>query len=79
MIEGFSFIQGLRLRRQRAADARARAANQFDPRELNEPDRHVLEEAFRQGRTLQQRIALDYRVSQTGGHARIGRMRPGFP
>jgi CBS domain-containing protein len=63
MIEGFNFIQGLRLRRQQAAEGTAAGVNRVDPRELNELDRHVLKEAFRQGRKLQQRIALDYRLS----------------
>jgi CBS domain-containing protein len=36
--------------------------NRIDPEDLNDLDRHVLKEAFRQARRLQNRLALDYRL-----------------
>ncbi|MCC7484343.1 MAG: CBS domain-containing protein [Burkholderiales bacterium] len=63
-VEGFLFIQMLRLRRQVAAGAglaRA-AANRVVPEELNEVDRRTLKECLRQARRLQARLALDHRL-----------------
>ena len=46
--------------------AQARAGqplgNHIDPDTLNELDRRILKEAFRQARKLQSRIALDYQL-----------------
>jgi CBS domain-containing protein len=61
IVDAFFFIQKLRLRIQaRPGTHSHRGANQIDPRTLNEFERLSLKEAFRQGRKLQQRLALDY-------------------
>lgn len=60
--DGFFFLQALRLRAQMAADAATRGANRINPAELNEVDRRILKESFRQARKLQRRIALDYQL-----------------
>jgi CBS domain-containing protein len=60
--DGFFFLQALRLRGQMAADTAPRAVNRINPAELNEVDRRILKESFRQARKLQRRIALDYRL-----------------
>jgi CBS domain-containing protein len=52
-VAAFHFIQALRLRRE---------GNRVSVRELNEIDRRVLKEAFRQAVTLQERIRLDYQL-----------------
>lgn len=56
-IEAFYFIQLLRLR---ASDSGA--LNRVDPDTLNEVDRRILKESFRQARKLQTRLALDYQL-----------------
>ena len=61
IIDGFFFIQQLRLRIQRDGSP-AGQANRVDPDQLNELDRHVLKEAFKQARKLQGRLQLDYRL-----------------
>lgn len=61
LVEGFFLIQQLRLRVQQENSA-AGAANRVDPDALNELDRHVLKEAFRQARKLQERLRLEYRL-----------------
>lgn len=63
-VDAFFFIQTQRLRAQMtAADDDPRAShNQVDPRRLNEIDRRLLKESFRQARRLQERLALDYRL-----------------
>lgn len=58
-IEGFQFLQLLRLRLQDAASGHA-AANRLDPDTLNEVDQRMLKEAFRQARKLQQRLAQTF-------------------
>jgi CBS domain-containing protein len=60
MVDGFYFIQLLRLRRQAGGDARE--PNRIDPAALNELDRQILKEAFKQAKKLQQRLALEYRL-----------------
>lgn len=62
IIDGFYFIQILRLRNQRLLQRAQGRANRIDPYELNELDRHILKEAFRQARKLQTRLVLDYRL-----------------
>lgn len=52
-VEAFEFLQVLRLRVQRE---RLAATNRLDPERLNELDRRLLKESFRQARTLQQRL-----------------------
>lgn len=61
VIEGFFVIQKLRLRNQRA-DTRPGAENRIDPDKLNELDRQVLKEAFKQAKRLQSRLQLEYRL-----------------
>ncbi len=57
-IEAFNFIQMQRLQRPEAAPT-----NLVAPDELNELDRRILKESFRQAKKLQLRLKLDY---QTG-------------
>lgn len=63
-VEAFFFIQLLRLREQITKDPQQpqEARNRIDPGQLNEVDRLVLKECFRQARKLQTRLALDYRL-----------------
>jgi CBS domain-containing protein len=63
MADGFHFIQMLRLRSQQARTAdEPTGDNRVDPDTLNELDRRVLKEAFRQARKLQLRLKLDYQL-----------------
>lgn len=63
MIEGFHFIQLLRLRAQHLeTEHDAPGDNKIDPDDLNELDRRILKEAFRQARKLQLRLKLDYQL-----------------
>lgn len=62
MVEGFYFIQQLRLRHQQDGGTRPDSANRIDPDQLNELHRHVLKQAFKQARKLQQKLQLDYRL-----------------
>jgi CBS domain-containing protein len=62
-VDAFNFIQLLRLRHQHAEQTQGRAGdNLIRPDELNEVDRRILKEAFRQARKLQQRLKLDYQL-----------------
>jgi CBS domain-containing protein len=59
--EAFLFIQLLKLRNQHWREKEGGSMhNHIDPDELNELERRILKEAFRQARKLQQRLALDY-------------------
>jgi CBS domain-containing protein len=60
-IAGFEVIQTLRLRRQIGADVPPGGANRIDPYALNEMDRQMLKQAFKQVQRLQTRLALTYR------------------
>ena len=62
VLEGLDFIQLLRLRHQRDLKGDEAGANRIDPDRLNELDRHILKEAFKQARKLQDKIRLDYRL-----------------
>lgn len=62
MIDGFYFIQQLRLRHQHDLNGNNAGANRINPDELNELDRHILKEAFKQARKLQDKLRLDYRL-----------------
>jgi CBS domain-containing protein len=62
MIDGFYFIQQLRLRHQNDLNGSNAGANRINPDELNELDRHILKEAFKQARKLQDKLRLDYRL-----------------
>jgi CBS domain-containing protein len=60
-VDGFLFIQQLRLRTQLAADAREHA-NRVYPANLHEIDRRILKESLRQVRKLQSRLSLDFQL-----------------
>jgi len=60
-IESFFFIQQLRLKNQQG-DVDEGAANRVDPDHLNDLNRLVLREAFKQAKRLQSRLQLDYRL-----------------
>ena len=61
IIDGFFFLQQLRLRVQQEGTPMG-LANRVDPEKLNELDRFVLKEALKQAKKLQGRIQLDYRL-----------------
>lgn len=62
-IDGFNFIQLMRLRHQYFEESHGRKAdNLVLPEAMNEVERRILKEAFRQARKLQQRLRLDYRI-----------------
>jgi len=62
-LEGFNFIQLLRLRHQHFEQEHGRPGdNLIRPDELNEIERRILKEAFRQARKLQARLKLDYQL-----------------
>jgi len=61
--EAFLFIQLLRLRLHHAqSEQGATLTNRADPDSLNNLDRRILKEAFRQARKLQTKLGLDYQV-----------------
>lgn len=62
IIDGFYYIQSLRLRHQHETDGGQAGANRIDPDALNELDRHILKESFKQARKLQSRLKLDYQL-----------------
>ncbi len=57
VVEAFFFIQLLRLR-----GGTGESANHLDPATLNEVDRRILKECFRQVRRMQTRVRLDYQL-----------------
>lgn len=59
MAAAFYQIQRLRLQNQVSGEF-PDATNRLNPDRLHKLDRQILKEAFRQGRTLQQRLRLDY-------------------
>ncbi|MFN0163141.1 MAG: DUF294 nucleotidyltransferase-like domain-containing protein [Burkholderiales bacterium] len=59
-IQAFQFIQGLRISRQLRGVADPLVANHIDIGGLNDLDRRILKEAFRQARKLQDRLRVDY-------------------
>jgi CBS domain-containing protein len=62
-VDALHFIQLLRLRRQHEEIENGSALdNLIDPDTLNDLDRRILKEAFRQARKLQARLALDYHL-----------------
>ena len=62
-VEGFNFIQMLRLRHQHFEQEHGRPGdNLVRPDELNEVERRILKESFRQARKLQARLKLDYQL-----------------
>lgn len=62
IVDGFFFLQGLRLRAQMDMGPAAAGVNRIRPDHLNEVDRRILKESLRQARKLQSRLALDYRL-----------------
>ena len=60
--EAFLFIQMLRLRIPIDRTTCAAGGNHIQPDTLNEVDRRMLKESFRQARKLQSRLALDYKL-----------------
>lgn len=61
--DAYGFLQLLRMRHHQQQQGRGETLdNHVDPDSLNELDRRVLKEAFRQARKLQSRLALDYRL-----------------
>ncbi len=61
--EAFLFIQLLRLRLHHVQNEQgATLSNRVDPDTLNNLDRRILKEAFRQARKLQTKLGLDYQV-----------------
>ncbi len=63
IVDGFHFIQLLRLRAQHLdTEHDAPGDNKVNPDALNELDRRILKEAFRQARKLQSRLRLDYQL-----------------
>lgn len=61
--DSLSFIQLLRMRaHQRHERAGEAPDNRIDPDSLNELDRRILKEAFRQARKLQSKVGLDYQL-----------------
>jgi len=62
-LAAFHFIQMLRLRGQHdESEAGEEMDNRINPDDLNDLDRRILKEAFRQARKVQSRMALDYQV-----------------
>jgi len=57
VVEAFYFVQLLRLH-----GGTGEAANHLDPATLNEVDRRILKECFRQVRRMQTRVRLDYQL-----------------
>jgi CBS domain-containing protein len=65
-VDALLFIQVLRLRHHDALIAQGKGDdeldNKIDPEALNELDRRILKEAFRQARKLQARLAMEYHL-----------------
>lgn len=62
-LSSFYFIQMLRLRGQHEENQAGKEMdNRINPDDLNDLDRRILKEAFRQARKLQNRMALDYKL-----------------
>ncbi len=58
--DAFQYLQGLRLRVQHTDDQPAGSANHLRVSDLSDLDHRILREVFRQARSLQQRLAVDY-------------------
>ncbi|HZV54215.1 MAG TPA: DUF294 nucleotidyltransferase-like domain-containing protein [Rhodocyclaceae bacterium] len=61
IVDGFFVIQQMRLRQQQAGTPEG-MANRVNPDNLNEFDRLILKEAFKQARKLQGRLKMEYRL-----------------
>lgn len=63
IIDAFNFIQMLRLRHQHLENEHGRAGdNLIQPDKLNQLDRRILKESFRQARNLQQKLKVAYQL-----------------
>lgn len=62
MVDSFYYIQLLRLRHQHQVLGEHGGGNRINPDFLNELDRYILKQAFKQARKLQSRLRLDYRL-----------------
>jgi CBS domain-containing protein len=62
MLEAFHYIQLLRLRHQNELPGDDAGANRVNPDDLNEMDRHILKEAFKLAKKLQQKLQMEYRL-----------------
>lgn len=62
MVDAFHFVLLLRLRHQHLATGDPGDINRIDPDRLNELDRRILKEAFRQARNVQTRLRLDFQL-----------------
>jgi CBS domain-containing protein len=63
LIEAYTYIQLLRIRHQEEQRSAGLPGDNFvEPDKLNELDRRILKEAFRQARKLQARVSLDYQL-----------------
>lgn len=61
--DAYGFMQLLRMRQHQRQETTAQTLDNYvDPDSLNELDRRILKEAFRQARKLQAHIALDYQL-----------------
>lgn len=61
--DAYGYLTQLRMRRQQQSERAGGAPdNRLDPDGLNELERRILKEAFRQARKLQTRIELDYQL-----------------
>ncbi len=64
VLEGLDFIQLLRLQHQYLeGEPGTQGDNLINPDDLNELDRRILKESFRQARKIQTRLKLDYQVN----------------
>lgn len=61
-IDGFHFVQKLRLRNQLAQQRNPAAANRINPYHLNALERQVLKHSLRRAKALQARVRVDYRL-----------------
>lgn len=62
-VEAYSFIQLLRMRQHQNQLREGKPlSNRIDPDRLNELDRSILKESFRQARRIQKRLALKYQL-----------------
>ncbi|HVL77299.1 MAG TPA: DUF294 nucleotidyltransferase-like domain-containing protein [Noviherbaspirillum sp.] len=62
IVDSFFYIQLLRLRHQHRLRGQSTGANRIDPDDLNEFERQILKQAFKQARKLQTRLKLDYQL-----------------
>ena len=64
ILDALNFIQLLRLQHQYLeGEPGKQGDNLIDPETLNELDRRILKESFRQARKIQTRLKLDYQVN----------------